>query len=44
MSLDKKFDVTEEDIDKLMTLFGQLSPANVWNQVQRDDFTVRRFA
>ena len=42
--MEKRTDFTDEDIDKLMKVFGELSSCNVWSNVQRSDFTLRRFA
>lgn len=42
--MEKKSGVSEEDIDQLMKVFGELNSCNVWSKVEREDFTVRRFA
>ena len=42
--MEKKIDITEEDVDKLMKVFAELNSTNVWSRVKRDDFTIRRFA
>lgn len=39
----KRTDVTEEDFDKLLQVFGELNTCNVWSQVKRNDFTLKRF-
>lgn len=39
----KRTNVTDEDVDKLLKVFGQLSSCNIWSRVQRQDFTVKRF-
>ncbi|KAH9396450.1 hypothetical protein TYRP_019857 [Tyrophagus putrescentiae] len=41
--MQKRTDVTENDVDKLLNVFGQLNSCSLWSQVEREDFTVRRF-
>ncbi len=41
--MEKKFAVTDEDIDRLLGVFSQLNPTNIWSQVKKEDFTVKRF-
>lgn len=41
--MQKRTDVTEEDVDKLLKVFSELNSSNVWSRVKREDFTVRRF-
>lgn len=41
--LQKKVFVSEKDIAKLLDVFTQLPPDNVWSQVKKADFSVRRF-
>lgn len=41
--MQKRTDVTEEDVTKLLNVFGQINTCSLWSQVEREDFTVRRF-
>lgn len=43
MSLNKQFDISEEDTQRVLVLFQQFHPLNVWSKVKKEDFTMKRF-